>query len=98
MPTMRSKFSFEQFEAVLQKMAHEIALDAVKTLQRGYVRIHINGPRLTTVTTDEYEFRFYAKHVSFSKKISRRDWLSFDAEDKLYLTSNHKSKISFWAP
>jgi len=95
---MRSKFSYKQFEEVLQKLAHIIAIDAVTTLRRGRGRIIISGPRFSHVETSEYEIKFYAIHVSFSKKISRGDWLTFDAEDKNYLSSNHCSKISFWAP
>lgn len=98
MPTIRSHFSLEQFETVLQKLAHEVALDAVKTLKHGDVRITIHGPRLTYVETDEYTIKFYAKHVSFQKKSTRSSaWWGFDAEEKLYLASNHCSKISFWA-
>jgi len=98
MPTMRSQFSLEQFETVLQKLAHEIAIDAVETMQHGDVSIVIHGSRLSSIRTSKCEIKFYAKHVFFSKKISSRSWLSFDAEGKHYLTSNHASKISFWAP
>lgn len=98
MPTIRSKFSIQQFEEVLQKLAHMIAIDAVTTLKRGRCRIIISGPELREVFTDQYEIKFYASHVSFSKKLSQGEWLVFDAEEKLYLTSNHCSKIGFWAP
>lgn len=93
MTTIRSKFSFEQFEEVLQKMAHEVALEAVKTLKHGDVRITIYGSRFSHVETDEYEFSFYANHATIHK--SDPDGFAFDVEDKLYLTSNDRSKISF---
>jgi acylphosphatase len=100
MPTLRSHFNFQQFEEVLQKLAHEIALDAVKNLNQGDVRIVIHGSRLDTVETDKAKIRFYAKHVSYSEEPTRnyKDWLGFDVEEKLYLTSNYCTKISFHAP
>jgi len=95
---MRSKFNFQQFEQVLQKIAHRVALEAVKTLH-GRARIIVISPsRLREVDTEEYTIKFYASHVSYEKKFARYDWLSFDVEDKLYLTSNDCTKISFWAP
>lgn len=93
MATIRSRFSFKQFEDVLQKMAHKVALDAVKTLQHGDVRIIIRESRFSDVETDEYGFRFYAKHATFRK--SDPDGFAFDVAEKLYLTSNACSKISF---
>jgi len=98
MPTIRSHFSFKQFEAALQKLAYEIALDAVKTLQHGHVSITISGDRFSYVETNEYLFKFYAKHAFYEKKSDRHgsEWWGFDVEEKLYLTSNHCSKISLW--
>ena len=98
MPTMRSQFSIEQFEEVLQKLAHEIAIDAVTNLQ-GEVRIVGHGARLSLVETDKRNIRFYAKRVAYSEKgKSYADWWGFDVEEKLYLTSNHCTKISFYTP
>ena len=96
MPTTRSHFSFEQIEKVLQKLAYKIALDAVTTLEHGRVCINISGTRIRDVDTDEYCIRFYANHVFFNKK-NQNMW-AFDVERKVYLTSNHCSKISFYAP
>lgn len=100
MPTTRSQFSFEQFEKVFQKMAHKIALDAVTTLKHGRVRIIIreNGT-FSEVDTDQHWFKFYANHASYQKK-SRNyaEHFGFDVEKKLYLTSNHSTKISFYSP
>ena len=100
MPTIRSHFNFEQFEEVLQKLAHEIALDAVKNLNRGDVRIVIHGPRFSVVKTNKVNVRFYAKHIGYSEEPTRNyeDWWGFDVEEKFYLTSNHSTKISFYAP
>jgi len=100
MPTTRSHFSFEQFEKVFQKMAHQIALDAVKTLKQGRTRIIIreNGT-FSEVETDQHWFKFYANHLSYQKK--SRKWaehFGFEVEKKIYLTSNHSTKISFYSP
>jgi len=91
--TIRSKYSFEQFEEVLQKLAHKAAIEAVTKPKGRYVRIAIDNGRFTRVETDEYMFVFYENHVSFHK--SGPDGLSFDVEEKLYSTSNDRSKISF---
>jgi len=100
LPTTRSIFSFEQFEKVFQKMAHQVALDAVTTLKRGRVRIIIraNGT-FSEVETDKHCFKFYAIHASYEKK-SRNyaEHFGFDVEKKIYLTSNHSTKISFYSP
>lgn len=99
MPTIRSEYSIEQFEEVLQRLAHKTAVDAVTNLNRGDVRIRIHGPRLTHVETSNYTFRFYASHMSYSVHPggSYKHWWSFDVEEKEYLTSNHRTKISFEA-
>ena len=98
MPTIRSQFNIEQFETVLQKIAHTIALNAVKNLKQGDVRIIIRGPRFDTVATSKVKIRFYATHISYYKEPTRnyKDWWGFDVEEKLYLTSNHCTKISFY--
>lgn len=99
MPTFRSKYSLEQFEEVLQKLAHEIAIDAVTNLKQGDIRINIHGPRFSVVSTGKYNIRFYAKHIGYYEEPSRdyKDWWGFDVEEKFYLTSNHCTKISFYA-
>lgn len=71
-------------------------MDAVKSLQRGNVRIIIRGSRLAEVSTDTVHIRFFARHLSYSVT-KRNEWWGFDIEQKLYLTSSHCTKISFWA-
>jgi len=97
-PTIRSLFSFEQFETVLQKIAHEIAIKAV-TSPKGNIRITTksNG-KFDTVETNEFMIRFYAKHISYSEGSWFRGitW-GFDVEEKLYTSSNHSTKISYYA-
>jgi len=99
-PTLRSLFSFEQFEEVLQRLAHKIALDAVKNLNQGDVRIVIHGHRFSVVETDKVKVRFYSKRMSYHEEPTRnyKDWWGFDIEQKLYLTSNDCTKISYYAP
>lgn len=99
MATIRSKFSLDQFELVLQQLAHKIAIDAVTTLERGDVRISIHGSRISDVETSKHSIRFYAKHIGYTEKSTRTSsYWGFDVEEKFYITSNHCSKISFWAP
>jgi hypothetical protein len=97
MATIRSHFSFEQFEAVLQKVAHEMALDALKAL-KGDLRIAGSKNRLKEVETDGCSIRFFASHLSFSKHTGKmQDGLAFEIENKEFSTSNHRSKISYWS-
>jgi hypothetical protein len=95
MPTMRSLFSFEQFEEAMQKLAHKIALDAVKSLKD--VRIDIRRSRFYIVETDEVSIRFHPHHITYGEGRWGGSFY-FDVEEKVYLTSNHSTKISFYAP
>jgi hypothetical protein len=100
MPTLRSHFNFQQFEEVLQKLAHEIALEAVKNLNQEDVNIIIRGRRFSLVATDKANIRFYANRIGYSEEPTRNyeDWWGFDVEEKVYLTSDHCTKISYYAP
>jgi len=97
-PTLRSLFSFEHFEEVLQKLAHRIAIDAI-TNPQGDIRIDVHNGRMSLVETNRHTIRFYANHVTY-EEWSRKytDGLGFDVEEKLYTTSNHCTKISYYAP
>lgn len=99
MPTIRSHFSFEQFEAVLQKLAHEMAVDLLTELKGKNISIRADKGRLIYVLTDAIDFRFFASHLSFSKQTGKTQngGLAFEIENKEFSTSNHRSKISFWA-
>lgn len=97
MTTIRSHFSFEQFEAVLQKMAHEMAVDLLTELKGKNISIRADRGRLVYVITDVVDFRFFASHLSFSKHTGKtQDGLAFEIENKEFLTSNHRSKISYF--
>lgn len=98
MPIFRSLYNLEQFETVLQKMAHAVASEAVNTLIHGWVRIEVFGEKFKIVSTNEYTFRFYPKHVFFTSKVREgQGYFEFSVEKKLYLTSNHSTKISYTA-
>ena len=116
MPTIRSKYSIEQFEEVLQKLAHEVAIDAVINLNKGYAKVTISGSRFTHVEagrvvqqksewggpdweskTPDHLFRFYANRMSYFEDPVDKDGWGFHIEKKEYLTSNHCTKISFYA-
>jgi len=86
----------KQFEAVLQKMAHKIAVEAVKTLNKSSLSIKASGSRLLEVYTGDYSFNFNAATISFSKR-SPSEWMSFQLEEKLYTQSNHCTRVSFYA-
>jgi hypothetical protein len=83
-------------------LAHKIAIEAVTNLKSGEILIKSYGPgRFSEVNDGFYSFRFYANHLSFSHRPDRKSWentFSFDVEEKLYLTSNHRTKISFFSP
>lgn len=97
--TMRSKFNIDQFRTVLQDLAYKIATDALMAPLQGDVKIIIFGGKLSTVETNKHLIRFYASHMSYSEGSYMHGWiLRFDVEDKLYLTSNDCTKISFYAP
>jgi len=103
MPTTRSIYTFEQFSQVFQKMAHELAIEAVTSLEFGelLVKGHSKG-RLSEVNTGLYHIKFYAEHLGFSYNpkgsYDHPDYLSFEIEEKNYSTSAHCTKISFYAP
>jgi len=95
---MRSLFNFEQFEEVLQKLAHRIAIDAITKLQ-GDVRIVVRHGKISEVETDRHTVRFYTNHANYEEwRRKYSDGLSFDVERKLYTTSNHCTKISYYVP
>ena len=65
-------------------------------LEQGRVRIEISsGNRFQRVETDKYSISFYANHIGFSRHTDREYW-GFDVEEKEYITSNHRTKISFF--
>jgi len=87
----------------MQKLAHEIAIEAVTNLKSGEVLVKAHSPgRLSEVSDGVHTIRFYANHLSFTYLPSGR-WedpaaFNFDIEEKLYLNSNHSTKISFYSP
>jgi hypothetical protein len=95
MPTIRSEHGFDQFETVLQKFAHNVAVEAVTMLNQGRVRIEISSSNtFQRVETDHCTIRFYADHIGFTRQ-NGRDYWGFDVEDKEYVSSNHRTKISY---
>jgi len=75
-------------------------VDAVKKLNQGNVRIVIHGKRFSVLETRHVDIRFFARHASYfehPKPMSYKTWWGFDVEEKLFLSSNHSTKISFVA-
>ncbi|MEA2090400.1 MAG: hypothetical protein U9O89_06575 [Thermoproteota archaeon] len=97
MPTIRSHYRYEQFEEVLQQLAHKLAKKIVEDLPET-AEIKIRGQKLDRVVTDDFSIRFFSKRAKVVKNLTSDDWFGFEVEKKLYTTSNHCSKISFWAP
>jgi len=102
MPTTRSLFTFEQFKQVFQKMAHEIAIEAVTDLVTGGEGLLVKGyssGELSEVNAGAYHIKFYANHLGFSyEQYSHPDHMDFEIEEKFYSTSAHCTKISFYSP
>jgi len=97
MPTIRSLFSFEQFEDALQKLAHKVAMEAVRKMNQD-VRIVIHNGRFTTVETDNVDIYFRGQRIGYIQQTGGwTEWWSFEIEEKIYLTSNDRTKISFKA-
>jgi hypothetical protein len=94
MATLRSEYSFEQFETVLQRFAHEIAMDAVQTLSHGRVQMTIDGRRFILIDTEKFLLRFGSINIGFWQKANGIPSFGFDIEEKLYATSNHQTKIA----
>jgi hypothetical protein len=101
--TIRSVYNFEQFMQVMTALAHKVAIKAVTKLENSELLVKAYGPgRFSEVNSGTYNFKFYAKHLSFSHhqngKWSDLNSMSFDVEEKFYMTSNHSTKISFYSP
>lgn len=94
MATVRSEYSFNQFDTVLQKFAHEVAKEVVTTLDTVHGRIDFRDHGIAYLETDKYNIRFSAARISFSRH-GQDDYFSFEIEEKLYATSNHQTKISY---
>jgi len=87
MATLRSHYSFEQFEKVLQDIAHKAAIEQVKNLRGG--RIDFGDGRIREISSPHLSITFGSSIYYHSES------LVFDIEEKMYTNSNHKTKISF---
>jgi len=87
MATLRSHYSFEQFEFVLQDIAHKVAIEQVKNLRGG--RIDLGDGRIRAISSPHLSITFGSSIYYHSES------LVFDIEEKMYQNSNHKTKISF---
>lgn len=96
--TTRSHFSFAQFCHVFQQMAHKVAMEAVEKRDQGRTRIIIDSSgEFADVETEQWHFKFYAKHLSVMKgSWNRGPAFSVDIEDKNYTTSNHSTRLAFY--
>ena len=90
MATLRSHYSLEQFEFVLQDVAHKVAIEQVKNLQDG--RIDLGDGRVREISSPHLSITF-GSNIYYRSEGS--EGLVFDIEEKMYTNSNHKTKISF---
>jgi len=91
-PTMRSKFNIEQFEEILQKMAH--SFPKFRQVRTDDVTINFY------YTEDNKPKRISVQFHRRTRKIDRfgypeTEWWSFTIEQKLYTTSADATKISY---
>jgi len=93
MPTLRSEFSIDQFEAVLQKLAHGLPK---------FTRISTSDVTINFY----YDSQGKPRRISIlhHKKTGKKDdywgneiidYWGFSIESKAYLTTNHRTKITF---
>lgn len=93
--TVRSGYSFDQFYTVLQKFAHEVAKEVVVNLSTTGGRIMFGYQSISLLETDKYSIRFSGQsRISFSRHNEDEYW-GFEVEEKLYATSNHRTKLSY---
>jgi len=82
-------------------LAHKAAIEAVTKLDGELLVKAYSKGRLSEVKDEVRHFKFYAAHLSYEYMhgmYSNPDYISFDVEQKFYLTSNHCTKISFYSP
>ena len=79
-----------------------MAIEAVTNLDQGRIRITtFDSNQFSEVKVGKVKFRFYLRHASYTVDPNLDSWKnywSFDVEEKLYLSSNHCTKISFYSP
>ena len=92
MATLRSHYSFEQFEKVLQNIAYKAAIIQVTNLQGG--RIDLGDGRIREISAPDLHITF-GSVIRYSAHYGKSERLAFDIEEKMYQNSNHKTKISF---
>ncbi|MEO3993277.1 MAG: hypothetical protein QN229_03070 [Desulfurococcaceae archaeon TW002] len=95
MGTIRSEYSIEQFEAALQRFAHQIT-DMMQRIDK----MHVSSEKMDV----DLEFSYGVKgevmkiYVSFYKRDKPDSWgesLSFTVEPKDYVDSPHITKIHY---
>ena len=95
MGTIRSEYSIEQFEAALQRFAHQLP-----SIMQRIDEIHVRSENMVV----DLEFRYGVKgetekiYVSFYKRDKLDSWgelLSFTVEPKYYVDSPHITKIHY---
>jgi hypothetical protein len=106
-PTIRSDFAYQQYEKVIQALAYETALEAIQNLKTKNFTMKLRTEKgaIRELETDNWTFKFYSKHVSFSPcKLTKSSWgdryynsplWNCQVEEKLYTDSPHSSKIHF---
>lgn len=106
MPTIRSEFTYQQYEKQLQILAYKIALEAIQDMNNKEAKFRTKGKEIREIQTDKWHLQFYSRRVNFSPgRMKKSEWggdLYFHAdwgcevEEKIYSDSlQHNSKIHF---
>ena len=103
--TIRSEFTFKQYEARLQALAYKLALEAILGMNNKEAKFRTHGKEIREIQTDTWHIQFYLRHVSFSPgSMHKASWSDSEyfypdwgcqVEEKVYADSPHSSKIHF---
>jgi hypothetical protein len=93
MPTLRSEFSIEQFEAGLQKLAHELPKFRKVSTEDLTLSFYYDDDRPRRISVQVH--RKTGKQGRWGPEI---EYWSFSIELKLYLDSHHQTKMTFASP
>jgi hypothetical protein len=105
MPTIRSEFTYQQYEKQLQALAYKIALEAIQDMNNKEAKFRTKGKEIREIQTDTWHIQFYSRRVNFSPgRMKKSEWggdLYFHAdwgcevEEKIYSDGLYNSKIHF---
>ncbi|HKZ93700.1 MAG TPA: hypothetical protein VJ249_03850 [Candidatus Bathyarchaeia archaeon] len=93
MPTLRSEFSIDQFEAGLQKLAHELPRFRKMSTEDMTLNFYYDDGKPRRISVQIH--RPTGKQGRWGPEI---EYWGFSIEFKPYLDSHHQTKITFASP